>query len=357
MVSNNSPSNETKAAGPKPISEWPSKNPNRWFAVGVAAAILLMIGMGWLGIYILSLPSPWAERGQAMQVFQPFLVGMAGIVTLCTVVWRGLINEAQANEQRRQNDAKDMADVGLLLEKAGTFLVDETPVKRGVGIAMLNTVIITPKSPYAQYALELVCDELVQNYLGGTPIAIVEQIRSILLKAGSFGLFASGERIIDLSAQTSEKGYYTQFWKGFPSALIKNGEILVDDSFLEMIADSERQYRFEKTQFFEDILGISERFGISIDNRYTNCSFVGLKISSIETPPYEFWAKHVFDRCDFSDAVIRSRKNVEFSKIHRCYCRAGHPPRIEGMSAEETVHFIQTLHPDFREKEDEEVPF
>lgn len=349
MVSNNSPSNETQAGGPKPISEWPSKNPNHWFVLGVVAAILLVIGMVGLAVYMLSWSSPWADRGHAMQVFQPFLVGMAGIVTLCTVVWRGLINEAQANEQRRQNDAKDMADVGLLLEKAGTFLADESPLKRGVGFAMLNTVITTPNSPYAQYAFDLVCDELAEKYAFGPHVAINEQIRSTILRAQDFGVTTGRQRKVRPPDTSDLLAPKVTFWRGFPPAHIQASRIEMNPEILEMLSERVIEYKFSETQFYASLDLMISRGRIHVDHRFESCSFSNMRIGSISFIKKALFGggTHHFQLCDFSEAKIYDESAIGEIRMSHCSFLIGRPPVISGLTGEETVQLIQSLHPDF----------
>ncbi|MCY1706399.1 hypothetical protein [Pannonibacter sp. SL95] len=355
-MSNKSPSNENQAPGPKPISEWPSKNPNQWFAVGVAAAILLVIGMAGLAVYILSLPYAWAERGQAMQVFQPFLVGMAGIVTLCTVVWRGLINEAQANEQRRQNDAKDMADVGLLLEKAGALLADESPLKRGVGFAMLNTVITTPKSPYAQYAFETVCDELAARYLFETTDnkPIIDQIRAISGAADKLGIRTTRWRPFNQRPQSADDEFDIKIWKGFPQGSFHRQVIFVDESLLGLL-----RYRPNDFKFYSCHFGTSSESSLhamarmSITEKFFECSFKNISVEALGWSSATVWGRrtHHFDRCDFSDALIYSKHDILDATLEECSFERGRPPRVEGLSHEETVDLIRSKHGMFVEYE------
>lgn len=355
MVSNNSPSNENQAPGPKQVSDLPSKKPDQWFAVGVAAAILLMVSMGWLALYILSLPSTWAERGQAMQVFQPFLVGMAGIVTLCTVIWRGLINEAQANEQRRQNDAKDMADVGLLLEKATTFLSDESLMKRGVGLAMLDTVVTTPNSPYANFAIELVVDQLVPAMnMGGEGLeAVIQQIERTLQRAHELDIHASRERTYAFSNQESFKNLEFSPSPYLPRGSIVGAVISVNSKFqqLDMLSWARGGFKwdFENCRFIRSRRSVA-MFApvIRISQDFESCIFDGVHVRSLETDRRQKRENgHKFLGCNFSRAHIRSLADLDSVELIDCHYIEKIPPIISDQTAEQSVQLIQERFPSF----------
>ncbi|MCY1705263.1 hypothetical protein [Pannonibacter sp. SL95] len=356
MVSNNSPSNETQASGPKPVSDLPCKDPDRWFVLGVVAAILLVIGMVGLAVYMLSSSSPWADRGHAMQVFQPFLVGMAGIVTLCTVVWRGLINEAQANEQRRQNDAKDMADVGLLLEKATTFLSDESLMKRGVGLAMLNTVITTPKSPYAQYALETVCDELAARYLFETTDnkPIIDQIRAIIIAADKRGIRTTRKRPFNQRPPSTDFSFEIKIWEGFPPGSFHKQTIFVDATLLRLLRRRPNDFNFHDCTFYTaDEASLYVMARMQINERFSDCIFKYISVETLGWSSETVWGKktHQFDRCDFSGALISSEDDILRATLYECCFERGRPPQIDGLSHEETVDLIRSKHGIFVELE------
>lgn len=351
MVSNNSSSNETQSSGPKPVSDLPCKDPDWWFSAGVAATILFVIGLGWLAGFILSLDFPWADSSQAMQVFQPFLVALAGLVTLCTVVWRGLINEAQAKEQRRQNDAKDMADVGLLLEKATTFLSDESLMKRGVGLAMLDTVVTTPNSPYANFAVELVVDQLVPAMNKGSEgfEAAIQQIETTLKRAHNLGIHASRTRTYSFSNKSACMNCSFTLSPHLPKGTIEGAYIHIDGEFVRVQSLQglgHPRWRFRRCEFRSNS-SINSHVSpkVHVGSNFLECSFSWLQVRSLEAAASRaLQERHLFKCCDFSNAYIHDVSDLDAVRLVDCVYREGFPPTIRGCSPEESVRLIEQTH-------------
>lgn len=264
------------------------------------------------------------------RIASPLLTAGIAIVTLLTVLWRGSIASRQAEEQKRQNDSKDDAEMALLLEKASDFVGSKDAQKFGVGLAMLETVALGPQEEYALFALDLVFDQIAISYEFPETVAVrnLRQIYRTFEQAREKRGRVLENRVLNLEKVKWERnGHLNSFTPNnnlpissiYGARIITNKEELVD-KFINnpeiTCSNSEFVSRLPRRQ----ILSISVSSGVR--NKFVNFRIARLELEFLT-------GHHKFARCDVSGAEMEdfSIRHCEFDE---CTFDEYDPPDIYG---------------------------
>lgn len=143
-----------------------------WFQVAITVAVLVFFSVGIGTLIALFAGSTDAIGARIDIVYKLGLIG-AGLITFCTVVWRGLLATQQVDAQRKQLEklsaqivATENSNLAALLQK-GAELIAETdkPARVTAGIASLRAVGEGPDDKFAVQAMDILADYIQQRHL------------------------------------------------------------------------------------------------------------------------------------------------------------------------------------------------
>ncbi|OJJ10599.1 hypothetical protein BKI51_18845 [Alphaproteobacteria bacterium AO1-B] len=280
------------------------------------------------------------------QAFAPFMIGLGALVTFCTVLWRGAIATRQTEEQQRQNDSKEEADLGLLLEKGHEYTAKNTTNDIALGIAMLDTVAQAENGKYAPYALHEITRQLKPCFLMGRS----DRERIFELIKGVFERLASDEQkrhrrpqtVVELDFYTNEKIKNTvvRIFPNMPPCRIKGGNFLVGAEETKLLEDEMCGVIFAYTDITPKSMASSgelERlggFGGSVkylpkvtSRRFAHCVISNFDIGQIgDVSGVVELPEVVFRSCNLSNTEFTSRGWSEICEFENCYYAESAPP-------------------------------
>ncbi|MGN6144742.1 MAG: hypothetical protein ACTHOP_14250 [Mesorhizobium sp.] len=247
---------------------------------------------------------PLTERVDV--IYKLALIGV-GIVTFCTVVWRGLITTRQADAQlhatilqREQIDklalqiaATEENTLADLLQR-GAQLIAESAKKAhmAAGVAILQSVAEAPNAKFAIQAMNLLADFVQDNYKLGISDVIAEGAISSL-KAGAF-LERNSTRVLKFDARPIKATSNDGTWRiisGVKAVRYLGGAIdYVESSELSR----KTRYFFTETRIENSNLNLKK-------STFNKCVFDSCEILVATGLSIK---RNTFEDCDFSGAVI-----------------------------------------------------
>jgi hypothetical protein len=330
----------------------PRAKEDTFLGLAIAFAVLTGIGAFVAWIYVFWAPN-WlvqtVPEGQTAAIrasaITPFLAVGAAVVTFFSVLWRGAINSRQAFEAKRQNDSKEEAELGLMLEKAASLLSEQKVKSKSAALAMLDTIATAPNDRYVDLALDYLTDEIVpayENHLGAGDRRI-DQIERTLDRCASLAAPRLIARTVRLGFQiegpdVSDEDRRQPFSliHTIQSMEIWNSEINLRTMDIEALNDGANNWVFQSC-----ILSQSpESYGYSlgrIDARFTDCYFKQCRILSVEAHPHLCR----FSDCEFSGAVFQSPKVLGLLDFRRCFFEPDDPPKFAKESGVEIMPFLE----------------
>lgn len=148
---------------PNPPDE-PALTESHWYAAGISLAIIGLILACFATAWILA-TSETKEMLVRTQIAAPFGTIFLALITFCTVAWRGMVSSRQADQQKRQNDANDDANLAKLLQEGAKLLGEKGSDPHILaGVATLDAVITDPRKKFAIQAMDLLASFVQDNY-------------------------------------------------------------------------------------------------------------------------------------------------------------------------------------------------
>ncbi|MBP1850531.1 hypothetical protein [Rhizobium halophytocola] len=197
------------------VSDYPHKNPDTWLIWAVVFAVVLGIAASFAFWFSFEVGFPKTPE-KRVESLAPFGVILGALVTFCTIIWRGLITDRQATEQKRQNDANDRAHFALLLEK-GSSLIENTEETQGIaGVALLSAVIEDPASRFSVQAMDVLASHLA-NHPHSTGALFTNLLASLKRAVTEKGIWSTVGLSLDAAeAKTESEKYWPEAY-GFNS--------------------------------------------------------------------------------------------------------------------------------------------
>ncbi|MBA4798646.1 MAG: hypothetical protein H2043_14715 [Rhizobiales bacterium] len=275
----------------KGVEGRPSRQEADWFNVSVDTAIVVGLLVICAAVYVFSADE--GGRAARAQSIAPFGVALLALVTFTTVVWRGLVSTRQADEQRRQNDAKDYENLAKLLID-GTKLVSEKDpngASMRAGLAALQAVVTATDDRFAASAMDVVLDILRKSFADGDPTESINPCRRVMSAGAQLGRSASSPLFLSSEQLSGSK------WRFIEGAELHFIGGVVDRSFgLPQLKSPES---FGELPSFEGTLFD----GVDVDGDYLagaeGCLFNKCRIRHVNDA---FLIANRFIDCDFSNA-------------------------------------------------------
>jgi hypothetical protein len=290
----------------------------------------------------------------------PLLLGLAGFVTLVATLWRGTISIRQTEEQKRQNDGKEEADLGLLLEKGQEHTSKREANDIALGIAMLETVAQAENDTYASYALYVIGSQLEPCFkmFGGDKDRIFSQIK------GVFKRLANDKKKCMRSPNNKIKvdvGDYDQhgilvkthisiieLFEHMPACTMTNGRLFVGSDELAILNDESNDIRLHKCLisaiamdlFFSGGQGNAYRKVNRVTGpRYDDCVMENFIVGEIGSSNFfDNISPHTkFVSCDLTNTQFASLEVLKSCKFTDCYYYDVDAPHIVGAKLIEKI--------------------
>jgi hypothetical protein len=304
------------------------RNENMWFKAAVCAAVLVFATVVIGTLVSLGSATDAEHRGQLIDVvYKLGLIG-AGLITFCTVAWRGLIATQQAELQRQQIDklsqqiaATEENNLATLLQK-GAELIDEDD-KHGhvmAGIATLQSVITAPNDKFAIEAMNLLADYL-QTRFEGSHSGMRCAAAVLALRAGAeLGRYC--ERSLKFEYPNSTIDYETASpWlpvKGVKFVRYESGVADPDIMFNE--SSGSTRYNFEKVEFFSGEVP-------DLTSAFHKCTFDFVVFSKVR----KGLKGHSFKSCDFSGCRFEGGYDLGDLRSGKNYFDPENPPLADNV--------------------------
>lgn len=272
------------------------RNENMWFKAAVGTAVLVFATVI-IGTLVSLAASANAEhRGQLIDVvYKLGLIG-AGLITFCTIAWRGLIATQQAEMQRLQIDklaqqiaATEENNLATLLQKGAELIDEQKPGHVSAGLATLHAIVTATNPKFAVEAMNLVADYIQNNHSSSHDGVHFESATAVLAAGAAIG--RRSDRRLVFTAELKD-GNEHQFWRpveGVQNVYYYDG--LAGPHFRDMRTNE--NWEFVRVTW--------KYFGGEIDKRFDRCKFEGCNIYKINV--YS-WNRNSFFNCNFSGAKI-----------------------------------------------------
>ncbi|WP_404862088.1 hypothetical protein [Georhizobium sp. MAB10] len=273
-----------------PVSETPTIKEGTWEAIALASAVMLIVWMfiaaGWI---ILAGEIELAQKRTA--VAAAFVTAGAAVVTFCTVIWRGKINERQTNTARDQLRATEEANWAKLLQDGAALVFDSQTGKQSAGLASLEAVVQTQHRLFAKQAMNLIADYLEQvhptDHRSPLAIAAIDALGS----GHSLGFQAARSLKFEGPNKDNKRFAPRSIWVpilGVRLVRYYGGRM---DTQYPHFNEACRHSTFEKVYF--------SKASIKDMSDFESCFFRNCKIEEIGYMIQE----NTFQSCDFSGAV------------------------------------------------------
>lgn len=297
------------------------KKPDFWFQAAVVGAVVLLIG-----VLIGALTTLFAGDVNTISIrtdiFYKFSLIGAGLVTFCTVAWRGILATQQVDAQRLQLEkvseqitATEESNLAALLQKGAELISDpEKGGQVGAGIATLQAVATSKAGKFSIEAVNLLADFVGEHY-PTYPDHLTQAARDGLLDAAKLGRI--GNRTLRL------KGRHDVVWNpvyGVRTVIFAGGVIDLEDWQRQRQALRETVSQHPREVF----LGVTVHRGeLTADLSFSECSFRRTKVRVLET---NFMSNHQFRQCDFSGAQIEAASLIDFALDAENWFDRNNPP-------------------------------
>lgn len=301
---------------------FPPKSIDFWYHTSVGLAIVAAAAILPVIYYIFSAAGNSALVDERVKLTTALGTSLGVLLTFSTVVWRGLVGEAQANEQKRANDAKEEDNRSILFHK-GLELIsqgDTQGTNVAAGITTLELVASVKASQFSQLSTDALADYIIKNFKDESRTQSVQLAHRALQRGIKRGTRSNRDFIITYS-NPHEK--HTAFF-GFRSVTYQGG----------YFADNLRTVEYDQETFqFNRVKFERLKFG-KYSAEFDECSFYKCSFSTIDLHDILF---NEFELCNFSNSSITSSAddidhispdmsvNLRESLVN-CYFHQGQPP-------------------------------
>ncbi|MCV3209624.1 hypothetical protein OHD62_17420 [Mesorhizobium sp. YC-39] len=296
-----------------------------WFQIAVIVAVLVFFSVA-IGTLIALFAGDTAAIGIRIDiVYKLGLIG-AGLITFCTVVWRGLLATQQVDAQRKQLDklsaqiaVTEENNLATLLQKGAELLADAKPGYANAGIATLQAVITSPNPKFSIEAMNLVADFIQSEF--------PESHRSAVFQAASGALYAGAKlgrragRSLTFSYPEDDVATLSDAWLpvfGVRRVVYQRGRI-DPDTFWSQEKDSKTKWMFNDLNVSFGKVGV-------LDNSFSRCTFVACEIKRVYK---KLFTSHTFENCNFSNSVFEGKYELGDLRESGNYFIKGEEPRAE----------------------------
>jgi hypothetical protein len=253
-------------------------------------------------VWVFSAPNI-EEQAKRLAVVSPFATIPIAIITFCTVAWRGLVTEQQADEQRRQNEATNDANFAKLLQEGTKLLADDKPTNQQAGVASLSILLNEPKARYRTEAMDVLAEAVRSMFAEQfNPVevgkinssSLFRSINVQLAKQAALGIFSNA--VIQCHASEKDDPHRNTIWpmiSGFASCHIQGGRIL----------HNPKNYVIANKSMSFTSLDIYRQ---EVDTRETllwSCTFEKCRILAVDDFSVSLFSNKFID-CDFSGCVL-----------------------------------------------------
>lgn len=316
-----------------------------WFQIAITVAVLVFFSVG-VGTLIALFAGSTAAIGARIDiVYKLGLIG-AGLITFCTVAWRGLLATQQVDAQRKQIEKlssqismTEESNLATLLQKGAELISDDSkPGYVSAGIATLRAVLTSPNSKFATEAMDLIADFIQANYRHSQTGVAYQSASAALLAGERLGRRSDRTLVFEVPKEESDDMTYWVPIHGVTGVAYFGGDIVGDD-----FRDAEPiKARFHHVRFYSDDVAV-------VTPRHSRCTFVRCRIIAIADD--NAFERNTFKYCDFSNAQLNvSKVAITDMRPDGNYFTPDNPPysphEIDWLSKLETVPPV-----------DDEIPF
>ncbi|MDR7223146.1 hypothetical protein [Aminobacter aminovorans] len=295
------------------------RNENMWFkaAVLVAFFVFAMVIIG----TIISLGNAInaEQRGQSIDVvYKLGLIG-AGLITFCTVAWRGLIATQQSEMQRLQIDklsqqiaATEENNLATLLQKGAELIDEEKLGQVAAGIATLQAVATAKNAKFSVEAMNLLADYIQNNHHAKHEGVHFHSARKALEAGNNLGRVA--ERTVFFEAD--ETADETDTWHsitGVQLARYKGGYAF--SGLFDSGKPTLGRQQFNGVTFMDG--------SMDVHARHFACIFRNIDVQTIKTMK---WSRNRFVDCNFSGTSVEPMASVTDIRAGNNWYDVKNPP-------------------------------
>lgn len=316
-----------------------------WFQIAITVAVLVFFSVG-LGTLVALFAGSTATIGARIDIVYKLGLMGAGLITFCTVAWRGLLATQQVDAQRKQIEKlssqismTEESNLATLLQKGAELISDDSkPGYVSAGIATLRAVLTSPNPKFAIEAMDLIADFIQANYRHSQTGVAYQSASAALVAGERLGRRSDRTLVFEAPAEEFDEMTYWVPIHGVTGVAYFGGDIIGDD----FAVGEPVKARFHNVRFFGgDVAVVTPRHG--------RCTFERCKIVAIYDD--NAFERNTFKNCDFSDARLNvSAVAITDMRPHGNYFTPGKPPHcpsdIDWLSKLETVAPI-----------DDEIPF
>jgi len=285
--------------------------------------------------------------------FAPFIAVMVAGATFATVLWRGSISIEQNVQAKRQNDSKEEADLGLLLEKGHEHTAKGTANDIALGIAMLDTVARAENDKYASYALHEIARQLKPCFLmnGSDRERVLSLIREVFERLASDDQkrHRKPTTIVDLDFDSDElKGTRLSIFPHMPACVLRGGHLAVGPDETVLLNDKKCQMTLVNCEIRpgpqQSLDGLEELVSpyyieTVTSTRFVNCLICNFNIGSIGEGIMSDVPEATFLSCDLSNTEICSRAVFASCTFLQSYFVEDRPPRLSAALGPQHINF------------------
>ncbi|MER8925809.1 hypothetical protein [Mesorhizobium sp. M0859] len=257
-------------------------------------------------------------------IYKLALIGV-GVVTFCTVVWRGLISARQADAQRdqiaklaEQSRASERSNLAGLLQKGAELIAEKDhPARVAAGIASLQAVGEGSEDRYGTQAMEILADYLeglgsraFTSPLGKSAINALADITKRTNRWAARTISFSN----DPEDYDPEYDFRFSAITGVFEVHYGGGSFLSEEFSAK--TTSPTGYRFDRTTF--DECEINMRCG-----QWDRCTFETVKFTVAD---FRRSTKGTYENCDFSGCSVFAPETFPDLRAGRNWCDPKNPP-------------------------------
>ncbi len=338
--------------GDNPISDVPRVSEDTWLGLAIAFAIFTVLGLLYAFWWVFLDPAVGNNMGTRSRSITPFLAAGAAAVTIFSVLWRGAINSRQADEQKRQNDSQDEANLALLLDKAATYLIQEDMVSKRVGVSMLRTIVSAPQSGHKPAAVHLAAGQLgplfLHHHFEGKQLA--KEISDFIVYFGRQPDYEISMLFADFGSHNAnnfelagQRTKYFQINLLFPPAAFMNGYFSISPVPLPSYCVEDAIQRFAVSRDWQNLTRDNAKwtfhncfirssddlprgvFSFPINNCFTLCTFFRVNPTAIGMcHGYE----NKLVECDLSGTIYATSGCLTDVSYEGCFYRPDDPPKF-----------------------------
>ncbi len=305
----------------KRVIEWPVFTEKHWYAASLSLVIVGLVLAVFASAWVFSAAS-LQEAKLKTELVTPFATIFLATVTFCTVAWRGMVNSRQADQQQRQNDAKDEENTARLLLD-GTKLLGEAEESHVLaGIAALQSVVASPGGKFAAHAMDILADLAEATYADTSRGKVFEACRNALKVGAINGRRAS--RTLDIDVSNGER--QLPYIDGLAGMRVTGASVSrltykrfmalrrvqFIDSTITHARVGEEGKRHKGCTFNRCRVVWFSRFTVA-SNSYVNCDFSGAEFwSTRQTPNYLAPLKGLANKGNYYSELNPVKDSIEF---------------------------------------------